>query len=75
VIVATHDLSLAYEIAERAVVLGEEHRILFDGPMEELLVDRELLIRANLIHRHRHRHKGFHHSHYHTHFQKENDHV
>jgi cobalt/nickel transport system ATP-binding protein len=75
VIVATHDLSLAYEIAERAVVLGEEHRILFDGPMEELLADRELLIRANLIHRHRHRHKGFHHSHYHTHFQKENDHV
>ena len=69
VVLATHDLSLAYEAGERAVVLDESHRLIYDGAMEELLEDLELLIAANLIHKHRHRHKGFHHSHYHTHFE------
>jgi len=74
VIVATHDLGLAYEISDRAVVLDETHRKLYDGEMEGLLGDLDLLVRANLIHRHRH--KNFHHSHYHTHFEKkENNHV
>jgi len=75
VILATHDLSLAYETCGRTAVLDESHRLIYDGAMEGLLGDLELLVAANLIHRHRHPHKGFHHSHYHTHFAKENDHV
>jgi cobalt/nickel transport system ATP-binding protein len=67
-IVATHDLSVAYEISDRAVVMSEEHRIIYDGNMEELMKDLDTLIKANLIHKHKHKHKKFIHSHYHLHF-------
>jgi cobalt/nickel transport system ATP-binding protein len=67
VVVATHDLHLAYEISERAVVLNEEHRMIFDGNIDELFGDEALLIEANLIHKHRHKHKSLAHSHYHVH--------
>lgn len=66
-ILATHDLSVAYETCERALVLAPGGRLLYDGPMEPLLKDYALLIEANLIHKHRHRHKRFIHSHYHLH--------
>ncbi len=65
---ATHDLSVAYEVSERAAVMNEEHTIIYDGDMEELMSDIDTLVRANLIHRHRHKHKKFIHSHYHLHF-------
>ncbi len=68
VIVATHDLSFAYEVSDRAIVLDENHQIIFDGEMDRLFEDLELLIRANLIHKHKHKHKNFIHSHYHKHF-------
>ncbi len=68
VIVATHDLSFAYEISDRAIVLNENHQIIFDGKIDILFEDLELLIRANLIHKHKHKHKSFIHSHYHKHF-------
>jgi cobalt/nickel transport system ATP-binding protein len=68
VIVATHDLAVAYEISNRAVVMSEEHKIIFDGDMEELMRDLDTLIKANLIHKHKHKHKKFIHSHYHLHF-------
>jgi len=71
-VLATHDLSLAYELCDRAIVLDETHRLLYDGSIEALYEDLELLIHANLIHRHRHRHKHFVHSHYHRHFEGEN---
>jgi cobalt/nickel transport system ATP-binding protein len=67
-IVATHDLAVAYEISNRAVVMSEEHKIIFDGDMEELMKDLDTLIKANLIHKHKHKHKKFIHSHYHLHF-------
>ena len=44
-------------IAERVVVLGEDRRVLADGPPAEILADRELLLRANLIHAHLHEHR------------------
>jgi len=67
-LVATHDLALAYELSDRAIVMSEEHKIIYDGNMEELMADLDILTRANLIHKHRHRHKKFIHSHYHLHF-------
>ena len=48
-VTATHHLGLVPRIADRAVVLGEDHRIIADGTPQKILADRELLIRANLI--------------------------
>jgi cobalt/nickel transport system ATP-binding protein len=50
VITATHELEIVPIIAKRVVIISEEHRVLADGTPEEILCDRELLIRANLIH-------------------------
>jgi len=50
IVTATHELDIVPLIAERAVVLGEERRVLADGPVERVLGDRDLLVRANLIH-------------------------
>ncbi len=69
IVTATHDLSLAYEISSRVIVLSQEHNIIYDGDIEELLKDLDILIKANLIHKHKHKHKGFHHSHYHMHYK------
>ena len=66
-LVATHNLSLASELGERALVLGPQGRLLFDGPIEHALSDTALLEAANLTHRHRHRHGGHAHSHAHAH--------
>jgi cobalt/nickel transport system ATP-binding protein len=50
IVTATHELEIVPIIADRVVVIGEEQRVLADGPAEHILGDRELLIRANLIH-------------------------
>jgi cobalt/nickel transport system ATP-binding protein len=64
-ITATHELEIVPLIADRVVVLGENRRILADGPTESILNDRALLLRANLIHEHLHQHDGTEHSHDH----------
>ncbi|MFZ2163364.1 MAG: ABC transporter ATP-binding protein [Sideroxyarcus sp.] len=66
-VVATHNLSLAAELGERAVVLGEQGRILFDGHVGKALGDMALLEKAGLAHRHSHHHGGDEHVHVHTH--------
>jgi cobalt/nickel transport system ATP-binding protein len=66
-VVTTHNLSLAPELGRRCLILAEDHRLLFDGPIDEALRDQPLLVRANLTHRHRHRHGALSHSHEHTH--------
>jgi cobalt/nickel transport system ATP-binding protein len=66
-ITATHELEIVPLIADRVVVLGEHRRVLADGPSLEILADRDLLIRANLIHEHLHGHAGVTHSHDHDH--------
>lgn len=53
-VTATHELDIVPIIAKRVVVIGEERRILADGTPEAILADRELLVRANLIHEHLH---------------------
>lgn len=65
-VTATHELDIVPVIAGRVVVLGEDRRILADGPADEILADRDLLIRANLIHEHLHEHvDGVRHAHAH----------
>ncbi len=68
-IIATHDISLGYEMSDRAVVIDEKHRKIYDGDMEKLMGDLDTLVHANLIHKHKHKHKNFIHSHYHTHYE------
>jgi cobalt/nickel transport system ATP-binding protein len=63
----THNLSLAGELGSRMLVLSEEHELIFDGEIEDLLGDRDKLLAANLLHRHRHRHGGVQHRHLHAH--------
>ena len=66
-LVTTHNLSLAAELGERTIVLSEDHRLIYDGPIGPLLGDTEKLIEANLVHVHKHKHEGVEHKHYHTH--------
>ena len=68
IISATHDLSIAGDIAERAIVLSEDHVVAADGPFAEIINNDELLLRVNLIHEHTHYHGGTAHVHRHGHF-------
>ncbi len=63
----THNLSLAPELGSRALVLGEDHSLIHDGPIQPLLADMERLAAANLVHTHRHRHGNIEHRHTHVH--------
>ncbi|MCX7946554.1 MAG: energy-coupling factor ABC transporter ATP-binding protein [Hydrogenophilus sp.] len=67
VISSTHRLSLAAELGERAVVLGRDHRLIYDGPVEEFLENRDQMATAGLLHCHRHRHGEVLHRHLHGH--------
>ena len=67
VLTTTHNLSLAPELGHRALVLGEDHRLIHDGPIQPLLLDMALLTAANLVHTHRHRHGRIEHRHTHVH--------
>jgi cobalt/nickel transport system ATP-binding protein len=64
-VVATHELDIVPVIADRVVVLGEDRRVIADGPPAVVLADTDLLVRANLIHEHLHGHRGVAHSHPH----------
>ena len=64
-VTATHELDIVPIISKRVVVIGEDRRVLADGPTAEILADHELLIRANLIHQHLHEHGGVRHAHEH----------
>jgi cobalt/nickel transport system ATP-binding protein len=67
VITATHNLADLEDIADRCLVL-DGGRIVAEAAPAEILRDRELLERSNLVHAHRHRHRpGDFHSHPHVH--------
>jgi cobalt/nickel transport system ATP-binding protein len=66
-VLTTHNVGLARELGERAVVLSEDHRIVHDGDFESLRGDHGKLLAANLLHTHRHRHDGREHRHWHEH--------
>ena len=63
---ATHDLHMLETVCSRGLALGEDHRVLGEGPPEAILGDRALLLRANLVHDHVHRHARVLHSHRHA---------
>jgi cobalt/nickel transport system ATP-binding protein len=66
-ITSTHDLDIVSEIADRVYVFDETHHVAAEGPTEDILADRDLLLRCNLVHAHRHRHGDVQHSHPHIH--------
>lgn len=70
VVLATHDLAHAYEMSERAIVINEEHKKIYDGDIEILFEDLDLLQRANLIHKHKVK-KNIYNTKYHLHFKGE----
>ncbi len=73
IITATHDLDIIEQISNRAVVIGEDHRVKVDRGTKAVLDDIELLLAANLIHKHMHRHGARVHQHLHAH-QEEHSH-
>jgi len=67
IVLATHQLDVLPRLADRALVLGEDHRPATDGPLATVLDDRGLLLSVNLIHEHVHHHGALLHSHPHAH--------
>jgi cobalt/nickel transport system ATP-binding protein len=67
IITATQDIHIVSEIADRAIVLSEEKRLVKDGGIHDILADKELLQKHNLIHTHLHEHEGKPHVHPHEH--------
>ena len=67
IVIATHQLDVLEQVADRAVVLGEDHTVAAVGPVADVLADRDLLLRVNLIHEHVHVHGGVSHTHVHAH--------
>lgn len=66
-ITATHDLTLLPHLADRTLVMGEDHRLIADDTTSAILHDHELLLSVNLIHAHYHRHGNISHRHPHQH--------
>jgi len=74
IITATQDLRLVEEVAERVIILGEDHRLAGAGSAVEILADKELLLSANLIHDHPHKHGKIEHFHPHSHLKDHHGH-
>ncbi|NPA57696.1 MAG: ABC transporter ATP-binding protein [Aquificae bacterium] len=49
IITTTHNLDLSVELGSRGLLLSEDHRLIYDGSLKELIADREKLLQANLI--------------------------
>jgi cobalt/nickel transport system ATP-binding protein len=49
VVMATHDLDILRVVADRCVVLGEDHRVAATGSVDEVLADVDLLRAVNLV--------------------------
>lgn len=58
VIMATHDLSIVEELAQRVIIFREDHTIAADGAPLQVLSNRQLLLEVNLIHERSHFHLG-----------------
>ncbi len=66
IVLATHDLVSLDMLADRCVVLGENHRVMGEGTPRDVLADRGLLMAANLVHEHVHSHGSIIHDHLHA---------
>jgi cobalt/nickel transport system ATP-binding protein len=67
IVTATHDLDAVEHISDRAIVMGEDHRIKVDSRSASVINNLELLLSTNLIHKHMHRHGATVHQHLHSH--------
>ncbi len=67
IITSTHNLDLAHAISQRALVLSEEHRLVYDGSSQEALEDKQLLMAVNLIDEYCHVHGESQHRHLYKH--------
>ncbi|MGA7669141.1 MAG: ABC transporter ATP-binding protein [Nitrolancea sp.] len=68
VVLTTHQLEIVPMLATRVVVFGDqERRPVASGSAEEILSNKELLVRTNLVHEHLHYHGETAHSHLHSH--------
>lgn len=65
VILGTYDLALVQLVAERVLVLSDQHTLLADGPAQKLAWDTDLMVKAGLLHEHVHTHDGTTHRHVH----------
>lgn len=74
IIMATHDLSIVEDLADRVIVLGEEHTIVADGRPVDILKDKDMLLSVNIIHEHTHRHGDITHIHSHGPFASHDEH-
>lgn len=71
VVLASHDLDIIEDVADRCCVL-QNGRVIAQGQPADILRDEALLYRANLIHAHRHVHaSGEGHAHHHLHRYRE----
>ena len=50
-ITATHDLNLLAHIADRVLVLSEDHQLVADDSVQAIIADEELLLSVNLIYK------------------------
>ncbi len=50
-VISTHNLALAQKFGDRALVLSDNHTLLFDGLLKEFLKNEELMGEAKLLHR------------------------
>jgi cobalt/nickel transport system ATP-binding protein len=73
-LVATHDMHLAEELADRVIVLGESRAVVRQGSPAEILTDLDFLAGNNLIHEHSHFHERARHAHPHSHTHREGRH-
>jgi len=67
IVLATHDLDVLELVADRCIVLSEDHRIVAQGTPADVLGDRALLRSVNLVHEHVHAHGPVVHAHEHGH--------
>jgi cobalt/nickel transport system ATP-binding protein len=72
IILATHSLDLVMELADRVIVLGDNHRIIASDSPTAILTNRELLLAANLIDPRYHLHLHEDNGQVHVHVHKEN---
>jgi len=73
-VVATHDLGIVEDVADRCVVF-QDGRVVADAAPKEILANESLLKSTGLLHAHRHRHEsGVVHSHPHVHRHGEHEH-
>jgi cobalt/nickel transport system ATP-binding protein len=67
IITSTHNLDLAHVISRRALILSEDHQLVYDGPSHEALENKPLLMSVNLIDEYCHVHGEAEHKHRYMH--------